>query len=174
MPFTLYDATIPNFLQQLGAVSKLLEKAEAWCAERQLDPAEIVGARLAPDMFPFAYQVKSTVVHSLGAIEGARRGVFSPDLDPPPETLAALKAKVDEAIAKLQALDPAEVNGFMGRDAAFEFRERRIEFTAEDFLQSFSMPNFWFHATTVYAILRWKGLPIGKKDFTGRLRIKAK
>jgi hypothetical protein len=173
MAFTLYAATIPNNLQLLGAVAALVSKAEAWCAEHALAPDELIQARLAPDMLPFTYQVKSTAVHSIGAIEGVRKGVFSPDLTPPPGDFAGLKAKIAQAVAALEAIDPVEVEGFIGRDVMFVFKERKMSFVAENFLLSFSQPNFYFHATTAYDILRWKGLPIGKRDFTGRLRIKA-
>jgi len=170
MSFSLYAATVPSYLQILGAVGTLLGKAEAHCAQTGVAPAELLQARLAEDMLPFAYQVKSTAVHSLGAIEGVRRGVFSPDMTPPPADFAALKARVAGTIAGLQAISAAEVDAFVGRDVHFEFGERRIGFTAENFLLSFSQPNFYFHATTAYDILRWKGMKIGKRDFTGTLR----
>jgi hypothetical protein len=173
MTVSLYSATIPSYQQTLGAVAKLLDTAEKFCTEKQLAPAEIIEARLAEDMLPFAYQVKSTAVHSLGAIEGVRRGVFSPDMTPPPQTFAALKARIVETLAALAAIEPAEIDGFVGRDMRFEVRERRLDFTAENFLLSFSLPNFYFHAATAYDILRWKGAPLGKRDFMGRLRLKA-
>ena len=173
MAFSLYDATIPAYRQTLGAVAGLLVTAEELCAEKQLASEDIIDARLAEDMLPFAYQVNSTVVHSLGSIEGVRRGVFSPDMTPPPQTFAALKARVAEGLSALEAIQPSEVEGFIGRDMRFEFRERRLEFTAENFLLSFSLPNFYFHAATAYDILRWKGARIGKRDFMGRLRLKA-
>jgi hypothetical protein len=172
MAFTLYSATVPLFQQTLGAVAGPLDKGEAFCAERGLPPDDIVQARLAPDMFPFAYQVSSTVTHSVGALEGVRKGVFSPNLAPPPATFAALKQQVADALATLAAVSPAEVDAFVGRDAAFEFRDTRLPFAAEDFLLSFSLPNFYFHAVTVYDILRWKGVAVGKRDFMGRPRLK--
>ncbi len=174
MPFSLYAATIPSYQQILGAVGGLLDKAEAFCAEQGLAPDAIIQARLAEDMLPFAYQVKSTAVHSLGAIEGVRRGVFSPDTTPPPATFAALKTRIAETIDAIAAIDPAEVDAFVGRDMRFAFGDRHLDFTAEDFLLSFSQPNFYFHATTAYDILRWKGLAIGKLDFMGRPRTKAR
>jgi uncharacterized protein len=173
VPFSLYAATVPSYQQILGAVSGLLDKAEMYCATESLAPSEIIQARLAQDMLPFAYQVKSTVVHSIGSIEGVRRGVFSPDMTPPPETFVALKARVDEALAALAAIRSAEVDGFIGKDMRFSFGERNIDFTAEDFLLSFSQPNFYFHATTAYDILRWKGVTIGKRDFMGKPRMKS-
>jgi hypothetical protein len=172
MALSLYAATIPSYRQILGAVSGLLAKARAFCAEKGIEPPELIQARLAPDMLPFAYQVKSTAVHSLGAIEGVRRGVFSPDMTPPPETFAALETRITATISALEAIEPAEVESFIGRDMRFEYGGRSINFTAEDFLLSFSQPNFYFHAATAYDILRWKGVPIGKRDFIGRLRLK--
>jgi hypothetical protein len=123
-------------------------------------------------MLPFAYQVKSTAVHSLGAIEGVRKGVFSPDQTPPPETFAALEARITATLSALEAIDPAEVEAFIGRDMRFEFGDRHVDFTAEEFLLSFAQPNFYFHAATAYDILRWKGVPLGKRDFLGKLRRK--
>jgi len=172
MALSLYAATIPSFVQTLGAVAGLLGKAESFCAERGIAPEEIIQARLAGDMLPFAYQVKSTAVHSVGAIEGVRRGVFSPDNQEPPDSFAALKKRIADALAALEALDPAEIEGFLGRDMRFAFGDRQIDFTAENFLLSFSLPNFYFHAATAYDLLRWKGVPIGKRDFMGRVRKK--
>jgi len=172
MAFSLYAATVPSYRQILGSVSNLLGTAESFCNERGIAPSEIIQARLAEDMLPFAYQVKATAVHSIGAIEAVRKGVFSPDMSPFPESFAALKARIAEAATALEAIEPSEIDAFVGRDMRFEFGERRIDFTAEDFLLSFSQPNFYFHATTSYAILRWKGLPIGKRNFTGQLRVR--
>jgi uncharacterized protein len=172
MPISLYAATVPSYLQILGAVSGLLGTAESFCNEKGIAPHNIIQARLAEDMQPFAYQVKSTAVHSLGAIEGVRRGVFSPDTTTPPETFAALKTRIAETLAALEAIEAAEVDAFIGRDMRFAFGDRHIDFTAEDFLLSFSQPNFYFHAATTYDILRWKGIPIGKRDFMGKTRKK--
>jgi uncharacterized protein len=170
MAFSLYAATVPSYLQILGSVSRLLDKAETFCADRGIAPEDILGARLTEDMLPFAYQVKSTAVHSLGSIEGVRRGVFSPDQTLPPDSFSALKSRISETIVAMQAIDPSEVDGFLGRGTRFAFGTRHIDFTAEDFLLSFSQPNFYFHAATTYDILRWKGVPIGKRDFMGMVR----
>jgi hypothetical protein len=171
MALSLYAATVPSYQQILGAISALLGTAETFCAERGLAPQDIIQARLAPDMFPFAYQVKSTAVHSLGAIEGIRRGSFSPDVTPPPETFAALKTRIAQTLTALAEVERVEVDGFIGRPMRFVAGERQLEFTAENFLLSFSLPNFYFHASTAYDILRWKGAPLGKRDYMGRLRI---
>ncbi len=173
MPLSLYAATIPSYLQVLTSVGNLVGKAEAFCTERGLAPDALIQARLAPDMLPFAYQIKASWLHSLGAIHGVRKGVFSPDRTPPPPTFAELRAGVATALAELQAIDPAEMESFIGRDMRFEFGDRRMDFTAEDYLLSFAQPNFYFHATTAYDILRAQGLPLEKRHFLGRLRLKA-
>jgi hypothetical protein len=174
MSFSLYAATVPSYIQILGAVAGLIDKAEAFCTEKGLTPQDILQARLAADMHPFTYQVKSTAVHSIGAIEGVRKGAFSPDTTTPPQDFAALKARIVETIAALEAIKATEIDSFIGRDMRFAFGDRHVDYTAEDFLLSFSQPNFYFHAATTYDILRWKGLPIGKRDFTGRTRTKPK
>jgi len=172
MAFSLYAATIPSFQQILAAVSGLLDKAEAFCAEKGIAPQELIQARLAADMLPLAYQIKSTAVHSLGAVEGVRKGVFSPDTTAPPETFAALKTRIGETRTALEKIDIAEIDGFLGRDVRFAFGNNFRDYTAENFLLSFSLPNFYFHATTTFDILRWKGMPIGKRDFMGKTRTK--
>jgi hypothetical protein len=91
----------------------------------------------------------------------------------PPQEFAALKARIVETLAALEALEAAEVDSFVGRDMRFAFGDRHVDYTAENFLLSFSQPNFYFHATTAYDILRWKGVPIGKRDFLGKTRKKS-
>lgn len=170
MALTLHAATIPSFLQILASVSRLIGKAESHCLENEIASSELLEARLAPDMLPFAYQVKSTAVHSIGAIEGVRSGVFRPDMAPLPSRFEDLRALVSDAMVALEELQVEELERFIGRPMRFEFGENGIDFTAEEFLLSFSQPNFYFHATTAYDILRMKGVIIGKRDFTGRVR----
>lgn len=170
MAFTLYAATIPSYLQILGSVSRLIDKAESFCNEKGLEPEALIQARLADDMLPFAYQVKSTAVHSIGAIEGVRKGRFSPDTTTPPATFHSLRQRVAQTIAALEACDRDELESFIGRDMRFEFGAYGMDFLAEEFLLSFSQPNFYFHAATAYDILRMKGVDIGKRDFNGRVR----
>jgi hypothetical protein len=172
MPISLFDATILSYVQTLGALSGLIDKGEAFCTEKSIDPNDILQARLAPDMHPFVYQVKSASVHSIGAIDGVRKGVFSPDTSTPPQTFAALRTRIAESLTALNAIEPEEINDMVGRDMRFAFGDRHADFTVENFLLSFSLPNFYFHSTTAYDILRWKGVPVGKRDFTGRLRLK--
>lgn len=171
MPISLHAAFVPSALQMLGACDHLIDKAEAWCADHDCSHAEAIGARIHEDMFPFSYQVKSVAVHSAGAIQGVRKGVFAPDLSPPPEDFTGLRSALEKARDALEAVSEAEMEDFIGRPMRFEFREFRLDFAAEDFLLSFSQPNLYFHAATAYDILRMKGVEVGKRDFMGRLRI---
>lgn len=173
MALSLYQAVVPSYIQILNAVLRLVEKAEAFCADKALPADDILNARLAEDMLPFAFQVKSTIVHSIGAINALHEGRFSPDRTPPPSGFEGLKAAVTAALAALDAVEPEDMDALVGRDMLFIFGERRMEFTVENFLLSFSQPNFYFHASTAYDILRNKGVTIGKPDFLGTPRIKA-
>ena len=172
MAFSLYDATVANHLQILGAVGSFLEKSLAHFREKGIDPAEVVETRLAPDMLPLRFQIVSVAHHSRGAMEAAKNGVFVPPSGKPDLDYAALQALVAEARNELAALTPEAVNALIGREVTFKIGDRVLPFTAEGFLMSFSLPNFFFHATTTYAILRHKGAPLGKRDFMGRLNLK--
>ena len=171
MPISLHAAFIPSALQMLGTADHLIDKAEAWCGETGCAHGEAIGARIHEDMFPFSYQVKSVAVHTAGAIEGVRAGVFAPDLAPPPEDFAGLRARISGAREVLEAVREGELEALIGKPARFEFRDFRMDFTAEDFLLSFSQPNYYFHAATAYGILRMKGVAVGKRDFMGRVRL---
>ena len=172
MPLSLHAAFVPSALQMLGTTRALVDKADAWCSEQGCDADALLGARLHDDMLPFAYQVKSVAEHTRGAIDGVRAGTFSPNLDTPPGDFDGLRAKVDQAVAMLQAVTADEMEAMIGAPMRFEFRDFAMPFTGEEFLLSFSQPNYYFHATTAYAILRMKGVPLGKRDFMGQLRIK--
>ena len=171
MPISLYDAVVPSNVQILRAVDGLVGKAAAFCADRGIGEGVIVGARLAPDMLPFGYQVKSCAVHSVGGIEGTRAARFQPDRTPWPTTFDGLRTLLREAVGTLEAIDPDEFDALADARTAFVFGETELPFTGTNFLLSFSQPNFYFHATTAYAILRAEGLPLGKRDFIGRLRM---
>ena len=173
MALSLYAATIPTFQQILAAVSGLLDKAEAHYAETGVPLDDLMQARLADDMLPFGYQVKATVIHSLGGIEGVRKGVFVPDMSPFVGDFPALRQLIVDAQSRLNNIDPDEINSFEGRDTRFEFGEYRWDFTAEDFLLSFSQPNFHFHAATAYDILRAGGVQVGKVNYLGNMRLKS-
>ena len=172
MPISLYDATIPSQLQLLGSVRALIDKAAANVAEAGKDPAALIDARLAPDMLPLGYQVKSCRAHSLGAIEGVMRGSFSPDQSAWPTDFDGLRALLDESMAALRAVDPAALETRADTDMEFRFGDFVVPFTGGGFLLSFAQPNFYFHATTAYAILRAQGVKVGKRDFLGALRLR--
>jgi uncharacterized protein len=172
MAFSLYDATVANYLQILGAVGGFLEKSRAHFQEKGIDLAEIVETRLTPDMLPLRFQIVSAAHHSRGAMEAAKNGVFVPSSGKPDVDYAGLQALLLEAHSELSGLTPAAVDALVGRDVTFKVGDRTLPFTAEGFLMSFSLPNFFFHATTAYDILRHKGAPLGKRDFMGRLKLK--
>ena len=124
-------------------------------------------------MLPLRFQLTSVVHHSRGALEGAQQGLFAPPKGAAELDYAGLQALVSEARAVLAAYTPETVNGLVGGETVFQAGERRMPFTTEDFLMSFSLPNFYFHAATAYDILRHQGVPLGKRDFLGRMRMKA-
>jgi hypothetical protein len=99
--------------------------------------------------------------------------VFSPDLTTPPDSFDGLRSALAKARTELEALSEDEMEGFIGQPMRFEMRDFRLPFTAENFLLSFSQPNYYFHAATAYDILRMKGVPLGKRDFMGALRLAA-
>jgi uncharacterized protein len=173
MAFSLYDASVANYLQTLGAVTGFLDRGLSHCKEKGVNPEEIVEARLFPDMLPFRFQIVSIAHHSRGAIEAVQKGVFLPFGGAPDLKYAALQAMVTEARDALSVMTPDAANTLIGRDVVFQAGERKLPFTAEGFLMSFSLPNFYFHATTAYGILRHKGVPLGKRDFMGRMRMKS-
>ncbi len=174
MSISLYDATIPCFLQSLGAAIGMTDKAEAHCAEKGISEQALLSAHFGEDMLPLSWQLKWINTHSLGAIEGVRAGLFQPDRTAPAESLAALRDQIIATIAALKAISPEEIEDLVGRDMTFSIPAMNIEltFTAENFLLSFSLPNFYFHATTAYDLLRDQGVPLGKRDFLGAMRIK--
>lgn len=174
MPLSLHAATIPSMLQILDAVAALVDKAEAHCSAAGVAASTLIEARLAPDMKPFAYQISSCAWHSAQAIRGMRAGLFAPDFTPPPADFGGLRDCLSRARAELLAVNEQEMEGFIGKPMRFEVGEFRLDFRAEDFLLSFSQPNFYFHATTAYDILRAQGLSIGKLDFLGQMRTVAK
>ena len=172
MSLSLYQAFVPSCRQMLGSLSGILTRAEEHCAETGIDPTSLVQSKLIDDMFPLSFQVKQTAIHSATAIQSVRNGVFSPDRSQPPQDFAGLKAKLAEADSFLAALDPAEIDALVGQDMRFEFGDIKLPYTAEDFLLSFSQPNFYFHVSMAYAILRAQGVPLGKRDYLGQLRFK--
>jgi len=172
MSMSLYDATVPSFLQIVGAVEGFLAKGQAHFKEKNIDPNAIVEYRLFEDMLPFRFQVLAVSAHSIGALKGVKAGAFSPPQQLPQLDYAGLQKSITDTRAALQKVTPDEVNACEGKDVIFSVRDIKLPFTAVNFLQSFSLPNFYFHATTAYDMLRQKGVPVGKRDFMGKMRIK--
>ena len=171
MAISLYDASVACFLQTLGGVDGFLSRGLAHCQERNIDPNEIVETRLFSDMLPFRYQILAVASHSIGAMRGVKQGLFSPATEMPPLDYAGLQKVITDASEALQQLAPADVNALEGKDVLFQVRDLKLPFKAEGFLLSFSLPNFHFHATTAYDILRMKGVQIGKRDYMGKMRV---
>lgn len=181
---SLYDLSVPTFLQTTRAVAGFLERAAKHCADTGADADDFVDARLIADMAPFHFQIEALKNHSVWGLEAVRTGDFNP-----PELIgsmpfARLQALMAEAIAALEALTPVEVNSWAGKvlniklhrplnenDRAWTpWAPRQHAFTPETFLLSSSLPNFHFHAVTAYNILRSRGVPLGKRDYEGQLR----
>lgn len=173
MAISLYDATVASFIQITTAVVGFLEKGAEHCRSQVENPDRLVESRMAADMFPLPFQIVSVRHHSIGAIEGAKAGVFGPPTEMREFAYADLQALAARTLEELKALTPGEVNALEGRDVTFRMRAFEIPFTAENFLLSFSTPNFFFHATTAYDLLRAKGVALGKRDFMGAMRTKA-
>ena len=173
MAITLYDATAALFIQTLGAMEGFLKRGLAHCEDNNIATGEIIETRLFADMLPLRYQVQATIGHSVGAIEGVKGGVFKPPYGTPTSDYAALQTEVVAALAQLKSYTPDEVNALEGKDVIFNLGDRQMPFTAEGFLLTFSLANFHFHATTAYDILRSKRVPLGKRDYPGRSKLKA-
>lgn len=173
MAIALYDVSVASYLQTLGGVANVLSKGAKWSVETGTDLTEIVDTRVHPDMFPFSFQVVSVCHHSRGAIAALKSGTATPPPPAPAGGYPALQQLVDDAIAALKAETPDSINALAGGDVIFKLSEQfKMPFTAENFILSFSLPNFYFHATTTYAILRQKGVQLGKRDFMGMPRLK--
>lgn len=185
MTITLYDLSVPTFLQTTQAISDVLKRAAGHCADTGSDPDDFVHARLHHDMAPFHFQIESMKNHSVWGLEAVKTGAFtSPPLVGAKSSFNDLQTMVRQAITSLEALTPAEVNDWSSKKldidvfrpvdpenaSASAWAPRTLAFTPATYLLSYSLPNFYFHAVTAYDILRTRGVPIGKGDYEGRLR----
>jgi hypothetical protein len=173
MATSLYDLSVPTFLQTVTAVAGFLDRAAAHCAQTGADPDDFVEARLFADMAPFHFQIEAAWHHAVWGVEALRTGAFTPPALVGPVPFAALRAIIAEGQAALAAFDRNEIDGCAGKELDLQIGPRRLAFMAETFILSFSLPNFHFHAVTAYDILRSRGVPIGKRDYEGRLRTRA-
>ena len=173
MATSLYDLSVASYLQTVRAVADFLDRAAKHCVETGSDPDDFVGARLFGDMAPFHFQIECVDHHSVWALEAVKSGLFDPPALVGPIPFVDLQAMMAQTTTALKAFTPDEVNSWAGKNLDFQIGPRRLPFTAEDFFLSFSLPNFHFHAVTAYDILRMRGVPLGKRDYEGRLRTKA-
>ena len=170
MATSLYDLSVPTFLQTVKAVGGFLDRAARHCAETRADPNDFVHARLFDDMAPFHFQIEAAWHHSVWGLEAVKTGAFAPPALVGPVPFADLQAMIGNAETALEAFTPDEVNSWAGKDLDLQIGPRRLAFTSETLILSFSLPNFYFHAVTAYDILRARGVPLGKRDYEGRLR----
>jgi hypothetical protein len=168
MAFDLYRAFVPTTRQLLGALPGLIDKAEAHAARDGRTDAELIEARFAEDMWPLPWHIRACWMHSGYALDQLAGGAFTPDFTDIPATWSAMRTMVAEAEARLASTTPEEIEALADRSIDFVLGgETRFSLPGERFLLGFNMPNFQFHATTFYDLLRSKGVPLGKRDYMG-------
>ncbi len=166
MALSMYQASVPAFQRTLRALDAILDKAAAFAEERKLDPAAFIAARLAPDMFPLSRQVQNASDHAKGC-PARLAGVPVPSFADTETTFPELKARIAKTLDFIGALSPAEIDGSEARTVLLKAGPRELTFKGQDYLLFFALPNFYFHVTTAYDILRHNGVPVGKLDFLG-------
>ena len=167
MAISMYQASVPVFVKTLGNLSGILDKAAAFAAAKKVDESVLLASRLVPDMFSFSRQVQQATVHAKGA--AARlAGLEPPAIDSTGETFAEYKACIDKVIAFLNTLKPEQIDGSEARDVTLKLGPNTVAFKGQAYLLHFAMPNFFFHVTTAYAILRHAGVDLGKQDYIGK------
>jgi uncharacterized protein len=170
MSISLYDLSVPTFLQTVRALGRVLDRASEHCVKTGGDPDAFVNLRLIGDMAPFHFQIEAAWHHAVWGLEAARTGTFDAPALTGPVPFADLQGMMRKAETALEAFVPDEVNSWSGKLLDLQIGPRRLAFTSENLILSFSMPNFYFHVVTAYDILRMQGVPIGKRDYEGRLR----
>jgi hypothetical protein len=166
---SLYDASVPVFHQMLSALDAIIDKAIAHAEAKKIDPSVFATARLYPDMFPFSKQI--TVATDFAKGPSARlAGVEVPKFEDNAETsLSDAKARLKKTQDFIATLKPAQFEGAETRDITIQLRGTPTIFKGKAYLLHYAMPNFYFHTTTAYAILRHNGIEIGKPDFIHKL-----
>ena len=172
MAVSLYSATVPHFIQILPQVSALIDKAEAHCAAKGLPPEALLGARLAEDMWPLSGQLRACWAHSADAVDSTISGERTPDFSELPNDFAFFRQRIEAAIVHLGTVRPADVDLAEDNEVAFNVRDMSLRFTGIDYLLKFALPNFFFHSSMAYAILRNQGFEIGKRDYIGAMPLK--
>ncbi|QYD71319.1 DUF1993 domain-containing protein [Paraburkholderia edwinii] len=164
---SMYQASVPVLIRGLNNLLAILGKGQAHAAEKQLDPSVLPGSRLFPDMLPLARQVH---IATDGAKGCAARlaGVEPPKYDDVEVSFDELAARIEKTIAYLKEFKPEQIDGSEARPISLKMRSGPVEFTGIQFLTGFVLPNFYFHVTTAYNILRHNGVEVGKMDYLGK------
>lgn len=168
MQISMYQASIPVFVRMLDNLARMLELATQYADEKKIDPEVLIDARLAPDMYPLARQVQIATDMAKGC--AARlAGLDVPSYDDNENTFPELLARIAKTIAFVQSVSAEKIDGSEDRTITLKLRNQEVSFLGLPYLMHFVLPNFYFHVTTAYAILRHNGMPLGKKDFIGGL-----
>jgi hypothetical protein len=168
MSISMYQASVPVFLSMLKNLSAILDKAEAFATEHKVAPEVMLNWRLAPDMFPFSRQVQIVADFAKGTT-ARLAGAEVPSYPDEEKTFADLKARIAKTVKFVQGFSAKDIDGSEGRDITLKIGGQDMHFKGEPYLVHFALPNFYFHATTAYAILRRCGVEIGKRDFLGAI-----
>lgn len=166
MSLTMYHASIPVFIRMLGNLSSILDKAAAHAEAKKIDPAIFINARLAPDMYPLNRQIQIATDMVKGC--AARlAGIEVPSYEDNESTFPDLQARIAKTVAFLQSVSAEQINSSEEQTVTLTLRGKETSFLGQPYLLNFVLPNFYFHITVAYAILRHNGLEIGKMDFIG-------
>lgn len=166
MAISIYDFSVPVFTHLLVNLSKIIDKASAYAESRKIDPKVLFDARLAPDMFPFSRQVQIACDFAKGTT-ARLAGVDVPKHEDNEATLADLKARIAKTLDFVGSIKPGQLAGSEERQIVHEMRVMKLEMKGLQYLTAFSLPNFFFHVTTAYDILRHNGMELGKRDYAG-------
>jgi uncharacterized protein len=166
MNISMYQASAPRFINTLNNLVAILDKAQAHTDAKKFDPAALTTSRLYPDMFPMARQVQIACDTAKGAV-ARLAGVEVPKHDDTEQTFPELKARIAKTIAFIKSVKPGQIDGSEDRDIVLKLGGREMTFKGTQYLLGFAHPNFYFHVTTAYNILRHNGVEIGKRDFIG-------
>ena len=164
MPLSMHAASVPLFVRQLTNLSAILAKAEAHCTAAGVDPRDLLDTRLAPDMLPFPRQVQIASDAAKGAVARLSQ-VENPGFADTESTFAELRQRIAKTLDFVNAAEPRAFEGSELREVVIQAGQNELRFSGQDFLLHFALPNFFFHVTTAYAILRSKGVPLGKVDY---------
>ncbi|MEZ5511029.1 MAG: DUF1993 domain-containing protein [Gammaproteobacteria bacterium] len=166
MNISMYNASVPQFIRMLTNLKNILEKAASFAEQKRVDTKVLASYRLAPDMLPLSAQVQIACDTAKGC--GARlASVEMPRHEDNEKTIAELVTRVESTIAFLKTLTPEQIDGSEDKHVVLKFPNSSFEFKGLNYLLGFAQPNFYFHCTTAYAILRHCGVEIGKMDYLG-------